>query len=131
MNHFPKEIQQLIYWHLWKMNIHNCHKEILNAKLRMIDKIIEYHNNDNLRNYRWKHTRIDFYKLVLHSLHAKMIDNLKYYADIEYLHIYGEPSDIEAIWSMDMFNVFNKIYHTRMWHDLPDIPKGFTNISII
>lgn len=124
MDNLPKDIQKLIYWHLWKMNIHNCHNEIVNKKMTIIDAIYKYHNDDNLNCSAWKKTRIDFYSFVCSSLYAKMIDNLKYYAQIQYLHVFGEPDMLEEQWSFDTYKTINKIYKTRVLIDIPDIPKG-------
>lgn len=123
MNVLPKDIQQLIFRHVWKMNIQNCHDEIQKKKLVVVDQIIEYFDCEELRDLRWKNIRFTFSSVMQHLLYAKMIDHLHYFCDIQLMHVFGEPDDFEAKWETDTSNIFFNIHQTRLWQEIPDIPK--------
>lgn len=123
MNILPKDIQNLIFWHVWKMNMQNCYEEIQEKKLGVVDIIMEYHNCEELRDFRWKNARLKFSSFMHHYLYAKMVDHINYYCDIQLMLIFSNPDDFEDKWEWDAFNILSKIHQTRVWHEIPDIPK--------
>lgn len=122
MERLPKDIRQLIFWHVWKMNIQNCHKEILNKKLFIVDFIMDYFNCDELRDHRWKNIRFEFSSRMKNLLFAKMIDHLEYFCHIQIIHVFGEPEDADARWEQNVSCVFENIHRTRKWQDIPNLP---------
>lgn len=124
MDRLPKDIQQLIFWHVWKINIKECHEEMFKKKLEIVDYILNYFKCDELRDYRWKHAHLEFANFIKSSLYAKMIDHYNFVADIEEIHVFAEPDAIEEQWSQDMYYALERIHTTRRWHEIPDIPRN-------
>lgn len=130
MDRLPKDIRLLIFWHVWKLKIKECHEEMFKKKLEIVDYIMKYFKREVLENYNWKKAHLDFAYFIKYSLYAKMIDYSNYVGVIEEIHVFAEPDAIEEQWSIEMYHALEKIHQTKKWHDIPDIPRieGVDNI---
>ncbi len=119
MNSLPKDVKQLIYWHVWKLKLNDCHREIINKKIEVVDKIMLYHNSP-CSFLSWKKKRFDFEREMCRNLYAKMISSVQLYVEIEVIHVYGEPEDDLQQWSDNAYKTFKNIHETRVWHEIPE-----------
>lgn len=113
------DVQNLIYFYLWRSNIKDVHKELDIKKIKLMEEVLNKYNSiQNNPFVDGKQFSIEVNNMM-YEKRFNLIPELKQVAQFEKISIfYGPPIEF-CVWFDNFYEIMEEIVKTQKWIELP------------